>query len=108
MILFLLFVILGCTSKRGIIELHTRPFEADIYVDEVKQGRSPVIFEYDFCQPATLTIEKIGYYPETEALDESWVFKEVRKGNYREGDFMIQGETVRTWKVTTLRLLQKK
>ncbi|MBW1815353.1 MAG: hypothetical protein JRJ39_17435 [Deltaproteobacteria bacterium] len=60
--LFVIFVILGCTSKRGIIELHTRPSEAAIYLDDSKQGMSPLKFEYNFSQPATLKIERQNYY----------------------------------------------
>jgi hypothetical protein len=105
---FLIFVIQGCTSKRGIIELHTRPTEAAIYLDDVKQGTSSLKFEYDFSQPVTLKIERQGYYTEIESLCEAWVVREIRKGNYAKGDFLIQGENIKAWKVTTTRLLQKK
>ncbi len=108
MILLLVFVMLGCTSKRGIIELHTRPTDAAIYLDDAKLGMSPVKFEYDFSQPATLKIEKPGYYTEVESLSKAWVGREIRKGNYTGGNFEIQGETIKSWKVTTKRLLQKK
>jgi len=107
-ILLLVIIVTGCASKRGIIELHTRPFGADVYVDDVRQGASPLEFEYDFTKSATLKIEKHGYAHMIEALDEAWILQEVRKGNYREGDFTVQGETVRAWKVTTTRILEKK
>ena len=104
---FVVFVVLGCTSKRGIIELHTRPSEAAIYLDEATQGLSPAKFEYDFSQPATLKIDKQGYYTEVENLSEAWVIREIRKGNYTQGDFMIQGKNTKAWKVTITRRLQK-
>ena len=104
----LIFIILGCTSKRGIVVIHTRPMGADIYVNDVSQGQSPARFEYDFSEPADLRIEKPGYYTETETLSEAWVVREIRKGNYSEGDFVIRGETARSWQVDTTRLLQKK
>ena len=106
--LFLVFLIVGCTSKRGIVVIHTRPTDATIYVNDVKRGTSPVKFEYDFSEPADLRIEKPGYYTETETLSEAWVIREIRKGNYSEGSFVIQGETTRSWQVDTSRLLQKK
>ncbi|MBW1849056.1 MAG: hypothetical protein JRJ27_18420 [Deltaproteobacteria bacterium] len=106
--LFVILVILGCTSKRGIIELHTRPSEADIYLGDAKQGMSPLKFEYDFSQPATLKIERQNYYTEVENLSEAWVVREIRKGNYTKGDFIVQGKNIKAWKVTITRSLQKK
>ena len=41
--LSLVFLIVGCTSKRGIVVIHTRPTDATIYVNDVKQGTSPVL-----------------------------------------------------------------
>ncbi len=108
LVFFLFLLTQGCTSKRGIIELHTRPPEANIYLDDVIQGVSPLKFEYDFSLPATLKIEKRGYYTEIEALSEAWVVREIRKGSYTEGTFLIQGQNIDAWKVTTTRLLQKK
>jgi hypothetical protein len=105
---FLIFVILGCTSKRGIVEFHTRPDKAAIYLDDVKLGMSPVKFEYDFRQPATLKTEKPGYYTEIEPLSKAWVIREIRKGNYTKGAFMIQGQIINAWKITINRVLQKK
>ena len=98
----------GCTSKRGIIELTTRPEGAKVYLNRVKQGVTPVEFEYDFRQPKTLRIEKDGYYSEKESLNETWVVREYQKGNYMEGRFTIQGGRKKAWKVSTMRRLQKK
>lgn len=108
LIFFLIFALQACTSKRGIIELYTRPPDAALYLDDIKQGISPVKFEYDFSRTATLKIEKQGYYTEIETLSEAWVTREIRKGNYTEGLFTIQGENIKAWKVTTTRLLQRK
>ena len=98
----------GCTSKRGLIELDTRPREATVYLNQTKQGVTPVEFEYDFRAPADLTIKKDGYYPEKESLNEAWVVREYMKGNYMKGHFTIQGERKKAWKVSIIRRLEKK
>ena len=103
----LLFYI-GCTSKRGIIELNTRPEGSAVYYNNIYMGETPVKFEYDFRNPATLKIEKEGYYTESEMLGEGWVVREYQKGNYDEGTLMIQGEAKKAWRVNTIRNLQKK
>lgn len=100
-------LIIGCTSKRGLIELNTRPPGADVYFNQTKMGTTPLEFEYDFRAPATLKIEKEGYYPERESLCEGWVIREYQKGNYMEGQFVIQGQSKKAWKVSTLRRLQE-
>lgn len=97
----------GCTSKRGLIELQTRPPGATVYLNQAKQGSTPVEFEYDFRIPATLKIEKEGYYPERESLDERWVVSKFMKGNYSESHFTIQGRSKKAWKVKIIRNLQK-
>ena len=107
-ILTLILIFSGCTSKRGIIEIHTKPPGADVYMDHALKGKSPLSLEYDFTTPATLKILKEGYYSEIEALCQAWVVREIRKGNYAEGKFVIQGERTSSWKVTTSRRLQKK
>ncbi len=99
---------MGCTSKRGLIVLNTRPLGATVYLNQTKQGVTPVEFEYDFRQPAKLKIEKDGYDTEKESLDEAWVVREYQKGNYMEGSFTIQGERKKAWKVSTKRRLHKK
>jgi len=98
---------IGCTSKRGLIELQTRPPGATVYLNQAKQGTTPVEFEYDFRLPATLKIEKENYYPEQESLNERWVVDEFMKGNYSEGHFTIQGRSKKAWKVKIIRKLQK-
>ena len=100
-------LVMGCTSKRGIIELNTRPPGATVYLNKTKQGVTPVEFEYDFRVPAKLTIEEDGYYPKKELLDEGWVVNEFLKGNYVVGHFTIQGERKKAWKVRTIRKLQR-
>jgi len=102
---------MGCTSKRGIIALRTRPAGADVYLNQLKvgvTGNLPLEFEYDFRQPATLNIEKEGYYPESEMLGETWIVREYQKGTYMEGKFIIQGKNRKAWKANILRRLQKK
>jgi hypothetical protein len=83
--LFAVVLFMGCTSSRGIIALSTRPEEAKVYYNQIYAGETPVEFEYDFSHPATLKIEKKGYYTETEILCERWVVKEFQKGNYTKG-----------------------
>ncbi len=108
---FLLCVItmaVGCTSKRGLIELNTRPPGATVYLNQTMQGVTPVKFEYDFRQPTNLRIEKDGYRTESESLGKGWVIKEYHKGNYVEDHFTIQGKGKKAWKVSTVRRLKKK
>ena len=105
---FIIALTVGCTSKRGLIELDTRPPGATVYLDKTKQGVTPVEFEYDFRISSKLTIEKVGYYPESELLGKRWIVREYQKGNYMEGSFTIQGERKKSWKVSTKRRLQKK
>ena len=107
--LFYLFVSsAGCTSSRGLIELYTRPRGAVVYLDEIKQGESPVRFEYDFKRPARLRIVKDGYYDEEELLNEAWVIREIRKGNYNEGRYQIGGVSTKSWTINTLRRMEEK
>ena len=109
-IIFLLGIVamtVGCTYKRGLIELNTRPPGATVYLNQTMQGVTPVEFEYDFRQPAELKIEKDGYYLERESLDARWVVREHYKGNYREGRFTIQGKRRKAWKVSIMRRLDK-
>ena len=103
---FVLFV--GCTSTRGIINLRSRPHEATVYLDGVKQGVTPVQFELDFKIPATVRISKDGYYDEEELLNEAWVIREIRKGNYNEGRYMVGGSHIKSWMIDVLRRLKKK
>ena len=100
-------LIIGCTSKRGLIELNTRPPGADVYFNQAKLGTTPLEFEYDLRTPATLKIEKEGFYPERESLGEGWVIREYQKGNYMKGRFVIQGQSKKAWRVSTLRRLQE-
>ncbi len=98
---------MGCTSKRGLIVLNTRPLGATVYLNQTKQGVTPVEFEYDFRQPAKLKIEKDGYDTKKESLDEAWVVREYQKGNYMEGRFIILGESKKAWKVRIIRRLER-
>ena len=108
----LLFIVVtlvgGCTSKRGLIELQTRPPGATVYLNQTKQGVTPVELEYDSGQPAELKIEKDGYYPESELLGKGWIVREYYKGNYAEGNFIIQGKRIKALKVSTVRQLKQK
>ena len=101
-------LVLGCTSKRGLIELTTRPPGATAYLNQRKIGMTPIEFEYDLRQPAVLVIEKDSYYLEKESLDARWVVREHYKGNYREGRYTIQGKRKKAWKVSIMRKLDKK
>ena len=65
-------------------------------------------FEHDFKIPATLTITKNGYYDEEEILNEAWVIREIRKGNYNEGRYMVGGRRIKSWMIDTLRRLEEK
>ena len=111
LILFLLLLsmpVVACTSTRGIIDLNTRPREAAVYLDGVKQGVTPVHFEYDFKVPARLEIVKDGYFNEDELLNKAWVIREIRKGNYTEGHYTVGGVRTKSWMISTFRRMQKK
>ena len=99
--------IVACTSTRGIIDLNTSPREAVVYLDGVKQGVTPVQFEYDFEVPARLEIVKDGYYNEDELLNQAWVIREIRKGNYTEGHYTVGGKSTKSWMISTFRRMQK-
>lgn len=109
LILFLCFGVLAgaCTSAKGLVEVRSRPRGASVFLDGVKLGETPVRFEYDFKVPATLKISKDGYYEEKEFLSESWVEREIRKGNYSEGKCEIGGEYINAWMITTFRRLEE-
>lgn len=110
-IIFLLGVVtisVGCTSKRGLIELNTRPPGATAYLNQTKIGMTPIEFEYEFKKPAELRIEKDGYYSEKELLDRRWLTRENWNGNLRGGHFTIRGKRKKAWKVTIIRNLYKK
>jgi hypothetical protein len=86
LIVFVLFGIVflaaGCTTKKGTIYLATTPPGATVYVNKIKQGETPLEFQWDSKMPATLKIEKEGYQTETERLDKGWLKDEYHKGNY--------------------------
>ncbi len=98
----------GCTSSRGVIDLNSRPREAVVFVDGVKQGLTPVQFEFDLKVPVRLELVKDGYFSESEMLNQAWVVREIRKGNYSEGNYMVGGVSTKTWMVSTYRRMQKK
>ena len=79
-----------------------------MYLDGIKRGVTPVQFEYDFKIPTKLQIVKDGYHTEDEMLNEAWVIREIRKGNYTEGRYMVSGVQTKTWMVSTYRKMQKK
>jgi hypothetical protein len=79
-----------------------------VYLDDIKQGETPVQFEYDFNVPARLRIVKDGHYDEEELLNEAWVVREIRKGNYNEGRYLIGGVSTKTWMINTLRRMEEK
>ncbi len=108
MLLSLVAMSVGCSSTRGVVDFHSRPHEATVFLDGIKQGITPVQFEFDFKTPVRVEIVKEGYFVETELLNQAWVVREIRKGNYSEGYYMIGGVSTKTWMVSTYRRLQKK
>jgi hypothetical protein len=101
-----LFLAAGCTSSRGFITLSTFPAGAEVYVDGVSKGFTPLTFDYDLERRSELRIEKDGYFTEVEDLNKGWVRNEGHKGNFhKEGDSAGGG---RVWKVRTTRALKAK
>lgn len=95
----------GCTASRGFVTLSTIPSGAEVYVDGVSKGFTPVTFDYDLERHAVLKIEKEGYFTEVEDMNRGWVINEGHKGNFhKEGD----GSGGRIWKVNTRRALKPK
>lgn len=95
----------GCTSKRGLVELHTQPEGATVYLGEEKLGETPLKFEYQCCVPETLKIVS-GEQSVTEVLGKGWLKNEHIKGNYSEERYHIEGKKQKAWKVKTTRKLQ--
>jgi len=79
-----------------------------VYLDGVKQGETPVQFEYDFRYTARLRIVKEGYYEEEELLNKAWVIREIRKGTYNEGRYSIGGVSTKSWMINAIRRLEEK
>jgi hypothetical protein len=107
------FLAAGCTQKRGTIYLDTRPQGATVYLDNLKQGETPLSFQWDAKIPAKLTIEKDGYYSEVEQLNKAWLVRENRKGEYQKSyeTTKVEGKeetSARVWKVKTFRDLKEK
>ena len=98
----------GCTHKMGTIMLDTVPQGADVYLNGIMQGITPVSFQWDASLRATLKIEKEGFYPETEELDKSWLIKEHQKRHYSREYIKVDDTTSRVWTVNTIRELKEK
>ena len=94
---------LGCTSKVGLVALDTRPQGANVYLNDIMVGETPVQFELNLESPVTLRIEKEGYYPQTESLNVRWVKSEHYRGNLIKGQQATEGSSQRTWEVRTAR-----
>jgi hypothetical protein len=93
----------GCTSKVGLIALETRPPGATVHLDQNMIGETPLSFEFNMERPATLKIEKTGYYPKTENLTVGWVKSEYQRGNFTEGVYTINGSSQKAWEVRAVR-----
>lgn len=107
-LLSLVLMVVGCAQKKGSIYLDTRPQGATVYLDNVKQGVTPLTFQWDARIPSTLIIEKDGFYAEIEQLNKMWLKKENYKGDYQKM-YEKEGDTsVRVWKVRTFRDLKEK
>jgi hypothetical protein len=100
-----LLMAVGCTSSRGFITLSTVPSGAEVYVDGVSKGFTPVTFDYDLERRSLLKIEKEGYFTEVEDLNKGWVRNEGHKGNFHKESDNSGG---RIWKVGTTRALKEK
>ena len=70
LLLIMLALSVGCTAKKGIINLASEPSGAEVYVGGSKVGETPTNFYYDYRYSKTLTIKKDGYRTQSEALGE--------------------------------------
>ncbi|MHC1742428.1 MAG: PEGA domain-containing protein [Syntrophobacteraceae bacterium] len=101
-----LFLAVGCTASRGFVTLSTVPSGAEVYVDGVSKGFTPLTFDFDVERRSVLKIEMDGYFTEVEDLNLGWVRNESYKGNFdKEYDDKRGG---RIWKVRTTRALKSK
>ena len=110
LLLIVLALSVGCTSKKGIIDLGSEPSGAEVYVGGTKVGETPTRFYYDYRYPKRLMLMKDGYRTQSETLSELWIINEHEKGNYTETRRTIDengGEWRKIWIVTTFRRLNK-
>jgi len=108
-ILLVLGLSVGCTSKKGRINLKTDPPNAEVYVKGNKVGETPIGFDYDYRILSNLEISKDGYYSISEVLSKAWILNEYRRGNYKEAIVMMDGENRKAWIVDIHRkLIQKR
>ena len=99
-------MVVGCTASQGFITLSTVPSGAEVYVDGVSKGFTPLTFDFDIERRSVLKIEKEGYFTEVEDLNLGWVRNEGHKGNFdKEYDSDRGG---RVWMVKTTRALKSK
>jgi hypothetical protein len=98
----------GCAHKKGTIMLDTVPQGADVYLNGIKQGTTPVTFQWDARMRATLKIEKEGFYTETEELDKAWLVKEHQKRRYSKEYIRVDDTNLKVWTVNTIRELKEK
>jgi hypothetical protein len=108
MLLSCILLLIGCTSKKGIISLNTIPPGASVFVNGIKQGETPLEFQYDISRPATLMIEKGGYNTLKEDLNKAWVINENYKGTFYKEYIKVGDTSVRVWTVRTTRDLKEK
>jgi hypothetical protein len=100
--------VVGCTNNRGYITLNTYPSGANVYVNEVPQGMTPLTFDFDITRPAVLKIKKDGYQTLVEELNKGWVVSEGHKGNFDKEYQNANGTSERVWKVRTTRTLAER
>lgn len=107
-LLCIVVLITGCsTSRIGLIELRTQPRDAQVYLNDALLGSTPLTFEFDSEAHAKLKIEKAGYYPEEENLSYPWILREIQKGNFLRGNYVVKGQLRKSWQIITTRRLEK-
>jgi uncharacterized membrane-anchored protein len=104
----LVLITMGCTSNRGYITLNTYPPGAEVYLNDVMKGETPLTFDYDISRTAELKVKKDGYQTLVEELSKGWVVSEAYKGNFNKEYQKTNGSSERVWKVRTTRNLIEK
>jgi hypothetical protein len=107
-IFIVLVLSVGCTYRKGRINLQSDPPGAEVYVGGTKIGETPVTFDYVCCFFEELEIVKDGYEPQKEILNKLWIKEEATRGGYGQAKLMMDGKARKVWTVTTRRVLRKK
>ena len=96
----------GCTVKHGRIDLATKPPGADVYLDSIHIGKTPITFEHDSSTVSQMEIKLDGYYTINEVINWGWIHYELAQGNGTDrtkGEYQGKKQTI--WLVTTRRTL---